>query len=314
MLSLRDKRVFVAGHRGLVGAAAVRRLRREGAEILTASRETLDLRRQEAVESWFATHRPDMAVLAAARVGGIGANAANPAPFLYDNLAIAANVIHAAHLYDVQKLLFLGSSCIYPRDAAQPLKEEALLSGPLESTNEPYAVAKIAGLKLCTAYRRQYGRDFIAAMPCNLYGPGDSYDPESAHVIPALIMKMHAAAVARAGHVDVWGTGRPLREFMYADDLADALVFLLQRYSGEAPVNVGSGRETSIAELARRIAAVTGFSGEIRFDPAKPDGTPRKLLDCARLRGLGWNGAVTDLDTGLRQTYADFREHHRDAA
>ena len=307
---LRNKRIFVAGHGGLVGGAVVRRLRREECAILTVPRAQLDLRRQTDVEAWFAREKPDMVVLAAARAGGIGANAARPAEFIYDNMMIEANVIDAAHRAGVEKLLFLGSSCIYPRAAAQPMGEEALLSGPLEPTNEPYAVAKIAGIKLCQSYRRQYGCDFIAAMPCNLYGPGDRYDAEGSHVIPAMMMKMHAAQ----GPVKLWGTGAPLREFMYVDDLADALVFLLKNYSGADIVNVGSGQEVSIRQLAGMIAEVVRYEGEMVFDDSRPDGTPRKVMDGARLRAMGWARELTGLRDGLRLAYADFRERARHAA
>lgn len=288
----------------------VRRLRRTDCTILTVPRAQLDLRRQADVAAWFARERPDVVVLAAARVGGIGANAAAPADFIYDNMMIEANVIHAAYESGVKKLLFLGSSCIYPRDCAQPIREDYLFTGTLEPTNEAYALAKIAGIGLCQAYRRQHGCDFIAAMPCNLYGPGDRYDAQGSHVIPALMLKMHGAA----GPVTLWGTGNPLREFMYVDDLAAALVFLLEHYSGDQIVNVGSGQEISIAHLAQLIAAVTGFEGGIRFDQSKPDGTPRKVLDCARLRALGWAEEMMPLRDGLRLAYADFRDRMRDAA
>ncbi|MBU0799425.1 MAG: GDP-L-fucose synthase [Alphaproteobacteria bacterium] len=311
---MQNKKIFVAGHRGLVGAALLRRLAREDCQLMTVPRNNLDLRRQDVVAQWFAANKPDIVILAAARVGGIGANAAFPADFIADNLAIQSNVIQAAHDYDVQKLLFLGSSCIYPRDVAQPIQEDALLSGPLEPTNEPYALAKIAGLKMCQAFRRQYQRDFISAMPCNLYGPGDRYDVAGSHVIPALLLKMHQAAQQRAPHVDLWGTGTPLREFMYVDDLADALIFLLQHYSDGMPVNVGSGDEISIADLAKQIAQVTGYKGAIHFDPAMPDGTPRKVLDCTRLRSVGWNPPLTPLSAGLAQSYDDFQARMRDAA
>ena len=310
MLSLRNKRVFVAGHAGLVGAAAVRRLCREGCDILTVPRARLDLRVQADVGAWFAREKPEIVVLAAARVGGIGANAAFPADFIYDNMMIEANVIHAAHGAGVEKLLFLGSSCIYPRDCAQPIREEYLMTGPLEPTNEAYATAKIAGINLCQSYRRQYGCDFIAAMPCNLYGPGDRYEAEGSHVIPAMMMKMQRAA----GDVTLWGTGTPLREFMYADDLADALVFLLKNYSGAQVMNVGSGQEVSIAQLAHMIADVTGFEGRIVFDTARPDGTPRKVLDCGRIRAMGWDAELMPLRDGLRLAYADFTAGMRDVA
>jgi GDP-L-fucose synthase len=305
LFPLAGKRVFVAGHRGMVGAAITRRLRDTGCEILTAGRETLDLTRQEAVEAWFDAHRPDAVFLAAARVGGILANDSYPADFLYLNLMIEANVIHAAHRAGVAKLMFLGSSCIYPKHAAQPMSEEALLTGPLEPTNEWYAIAKIAGIRLCQAYRRQHGRDFISAMPTNLYGPGDNYDPETSHVLPALVRKIVEARAAGADHITIWGSGAPLREFMHADDLADALVFLMERYSQDAHINVGTGEETSILELARAIARQAGFAGEIRHDRSKPDGTPRKLMDSSRLLAMGWRPSVS-LEAGLARTLAEF--------
>ena len=300
---LAGKRVWVAGHRGMVGSALTRRLAAEGCEILTVGRAEVDLRRQAAVEDWLAAARPEAVFLAAATVGGILANDRNPATFLYDNLAIAANVIHGAWRAGVEKLLFLGSSCIYPRDAPQPMAEEALLTGPLEPTNQWYAVAKIAGIKLCQAYRRQHGADFIAAMPTNLYGPGDSFDLETSHVVPALLRKIHLARETGAGEVAIWGSGRPRREFLHVDDLADALVHLMRVYSGEAHVNVGSGRDISIAELAALIAEIVGFEGRFVFDGAKPDGAPRKLLDVTRLARLGWTPRI-GLRDGLRRTYA----------
>lgn len=313
--SLRNKRIWVAGHNGMVGAAIVRRLESEQCEILSAPRESLDLRRQADVDVWVARNKPDVVVLAAARVGGIKANRDFPADFIYDNLIIEANVIHAAYGAGVQKLLFLGSSCIYPKLAPQPVREEALLTGELESTNEAYAVAKIAGIKMCDSYRKQYGCDFISAMPCNLYGPGDTYDENASHVIPALIMKMHAAKMQNFPAVALWGTGAPLREFMFVDDLADALVFLLERYRCEGPINVGSGHEISIAALAGEIAGVVGYGGKIVFDDSMPDGTPRKLMDSGRMASMGWKPA-TGLREGLRAAYADYlkRVEQRDAA
>lgn len=299
--SLKNKKIWVAGHRGMVGSALVRRLASEPCGILTVGREECDLRDAAAVERWMAENRPDAVILAAARVGGIIANANYPADFLYDNLMIAANVIHAAHRHDVSKLLYLGSSCIYPKDAAQPMAEDALLSGPLEPTNEAYAIAKIAGIKLCAAYRRQHGRDFISAMPCNLYGPGDRYDPEYSHVIPALIMKLSAARDAGAERIELMGTGSALREFLYVEDLADALVFLLENYSDAPHINVGSGVEISIRDLTEKVAQAVGFRGQIVFTGQGWDGTPRKLMDNARLAALGWKSA-TDLDEGLKQT------------
>jgi GDP-L-fucose synthase len=305
---LGGRRVWVAGHRGMVGAALVRRLAREDCEILTVDRAEVDLRRQSEVEGWLAETRPQAAVVAAATVGGILANDSRPAEFIYDNLAIEANVIHAAWRCGVEKLLFLGSSCIYPRDAAQPMTEEALLTGPLEATNQWYAVAKIAGLKLCQAYRRQYGCDFITAMPANLYGPGDNFDLASSHVVPALMRKAHEARIAGDDSLAVWGSGRPRREFLYVEDLADALVFLLQAYSGEAHVNVGAGKDIVISELAALIAEVVGFAGGLAFDPGKPDGAPRKLLDVSRLGELGWS-PTTGLRDGLAQTYRWYCEN-----
>lgn len=306
------RRIWIAGHRGLVGAALVRHLRdnHPDCEILTVSRDTLDLRRQDETEHWIAQNKPDAIILAAATVGGIGANAARPADFLYDNLVIATNVIHAAAARNVGKLLFLGSSCIYPRDCAQPITEDALLTGVLEPSNEWYAIAKIAGLKLCQAYRRQGGHDFIAAMPCNLYGPGDRFDLEQSHVIPALMMRFDNARRVGDACVTLWGTGRPLREFLYVDDLADALVTLLGHYSGEGPVNIGAGADISIADLALKIARVTGYGGRIEWDSSKPDGTPRKIMDSSRMRALGWT-PQTGLDDGLALAW-DWYINHRD--
>ena len=305
---LAGRRVWVAGHGGMVGAALVRRLAREDCEILTVGRSEVDLRRQSEVEDWLAEARPQAVVMAAATVGGILANDRRPAEFIYDNLAIETNVVHGAWRCGVEKLLYLGSSCIYPREAAQPMAEDALLTGPLEPTNQWYAVAKIAGLKLCQAYRRQYGCDFITAMPANIYGPGDNFDPASSHVIAALLRKAHEAKTAGAETMAVWGSGRPRREFLYVEDLADALVFLLQHYSGEDHVNVGTGKDIAISELASLIAEVVGFAGALAFDPSKPDGTPRKLLDVARLRGLGW-APSTGLREGLARTYRWYCEN-----
>jgi len=299
---LAGKRVWVAGHRGMVGAALFRRLAREDCEIVTVDRGEVDLRRQGEVEDWLAAAKPEAVIVAAATVGGILANDSRPGEFLYDNLAIEANVIHGARLSGVEKLLFLGSSCIYPREAAQPMTEEALLTGPLEPTNQWYAVAKIAGLKLCQAYRRQYGCDFITAMPTNVYGPGDSFDLTSSHVVAALLRKAHEAKLAGAESLAVWGSGRARREFLYVDDLADALVFLLQAYSAEGHVNVGTGQDIEIGELAALVAEVVGFAGGLAFDPSKPDGSPRKLLDVSRLAALGWS-ASTGLRRGLAETY-----------
>lgn len=306
--SLKGRRVWVAGHRGMAGSAIVRRLASEDCEILTVGRAEVDLRRQAETEDWLAEARPEAVFLAAATVGGILANDTRPAEFLYDNLAIEANIIHGAYKAGVRKLLFLGSSCIYPRLAPQPISEDALLTGPLEPTNEWYAVAKIAGIKLCQAYRRQYGCDFISAMPTNLYGPGDNYDLVSSHVVAALMVKIHTAKAAGTDAVEVWGTGTPRREFLYVDDLADALIFLMTRYSGEAHLNVGTGTDVTIRELAATIARVVGYSGEFRFDPSKPDGTPRKVMDVSRLAAMGWT-ASTGLEDGLRKAYDWYLAH-----
>ena len=302
-----DAPVYVAGHRGLVGSAIVRRLEADGhRNIVTRTRAELDLREQAAVEAFFAEVRPRQVYLAAAKVGGILANDSRPAEFLHDNLAIQTSVIHAAYRHRVQKLLFLGSTCIYPKLAPQPMPEEALLTGPLEPTNEWYAVAKIAGLKLCQAYRRQHGCDFISAMPTNLYGPGDNFDPQGSHVLPALIRRFHEARQSGAAAVTLWGTGRPRREFLHVDDCAEACVFLMREYSAELPLNVGVGRDISIAELGALVAEVVGFGGEIRFDPSKPDGAPRKLVDTRRINALGWR-ARTGLRDGIAQTCAWYR-------
>jgi GDP-L-fucose synthase len=302
---LRGRRVFVAGHRGMVGSALLRRLERERCEVIAVGRREVDLRRQADVERWFAATRPEAVIVAAATVGGILANDTRPAEFLYDNLQIAANVIEAARRSEVKKLLFLGSSCIYPRLAPQPMLEDALLSGPLEPTNQWYAVAKIAGLKLCAAYRRQYGADFISAQPTNLYGPGDTYDLQASHVVPALIAKTHHAKLSGEGEVEIWGTGAPRREFLHVDDLADALAFLMERYSGESHVNVGWGEDVSIRELAELIAEVVGFTGSFRYDTAKPDGAPRKLLDVSKLTTMGWRPRIA-LREGLADAYRWF--------
>ncbi|GIT92598.1 GDP-L-fucose synthase [Jannaschia pagri] len=303
---LSGKRVFVAGHRGMVGSAIVRRLASEGCEVLTATRAEMDLTDQAAVRAWFAAHKPDVVFLAAAHVGGILANDTYPADFLYLNLMIEANVIHAAHEVGVAKLMFLGSSCIYPKLAPQPIPEDALLTGPLEPTNEWYAVAKIAGIKLCQAYRRQHGCDFISAMPTNLYGTGDNYHPENSHVLPAMIRRFTEAVAAQTPEVTIWGTGTPLREFMHADDCADALVFLTKHYSDEGHVNVGSGQEVSILDLAHLVARATGYTGQIATDPGKPDGTPRKLMDSGTLTAMGWSPNVP-LAEGIARTVAEYR-------
>lgn len=308
---LQGKRVWVAGHGGMAGAAIVRRLESEDCEILTANRRAVDLRRQADTEAWVSKAKPDAIVLAAATVGGILANSTRPGEFLYDNLAIATNVIEAARRAEVAKLLFLGSSCVYPRLAPQPMAENVLLTGPLEPTNEWYAVAKIAGIKLCAAYRRQYGCDFISAMPTNLYGPGDRYDLMQGHVAAALIMKVHGAKSSGARSIELWGTGTPKREFLFVDDMADACVFLLKSYSGEEHVNVGTGEEITISDLARRIARVAGWQGEFVYDHSKPDGTPRKVMDVSRLREMGWRSS-TSLDEGLAMAYAWYREHAAD--
>ncbi len=305
---LEGRRVWVAGHRGMVGSAICRRLARESCELLSAGRKEVDLRRQSEVEDWMAAARPDLVFMAAATVGGIHANNARPAEFIYDNLTIETNVIQAAHRFGVKKLLFLGSSCIYPREAPQPMAEDALLTGPLEPTNQWYAVAKIAGIKLCQAYRRQYGCDFISVMPTNLYGIGDNFDVVNGHVLPALMVKLHRAKMSGSPTIDIWGSGRPRREFLYCDDLADALIFLMKHYSDEGHVNVGCGSDVTIAEVARLMAEVVGFTGSFVFDPTKPDGTPRKLLDVSLLTRLGWR-PQTPLTEGLAATYRWFLEH-----
>src|SRR5271154_1243081 len=298
LFELKGKTVFVAGHRGMVGSALARRLAQEDIELLTAGRGELDLRDQAAVFKWFALKSPQVAFLAAAKVGGIVANNTLRAEFLYDNLIIAANVIHAAYLHGAEKLMFLGSSCIYPKLAAQPLREDSILTGPLEPTNEPYAIAKIAGIKLAEAYRSQYGCDFISVMPTNLYGPGDDYHPEYSHVVAALIRRFHEAKLSGVSNVVVWGTGTPRREFLYVDDLADACVHLMKTYSEAELVNIGTGEDITIAEFARVVARTVGYSGTISFDPSRPDGTPRKLLDVSRLAGLGWRARIS-LEDGM---------------
>ena len=299
---LAGKRVWVAGHRGMVGAALVRRLAQEDCEIITAGRDTVDLTRQAEVEAWLADSRPQAVLLAAAKVGGILANTTYPAAFLYENLAIETNIIHASQQLGVEKLLFLGSSCIYPKFAAQPISEDALLTGALEPTNEWYAIAKIAGLKLTEAYRKQHGVDFISAMPTNLYGPGDNFDLTSSHVLPALIRKAHEAKLSGATELTIWGSGTPRREFLHVDDAADALVFLLKSYSGDQHVNVGSGTDVTIFELAETVARVVGFTGRIVLDTSKPDGTPRKLMSGDKLARLGWQPRI-ELESGIRATY-----------
>ncbi|MBS7669671.1 GDP-L-fucose synthase family protein [Croceicoccus gelatinilyticus] len=302
---LRGKRVYVAGHRGMVGSAIVRRLAATGCEVLTSERST-DLRDQAAVNAWFEANRPDAVFMAAARVGGILANDSYPAQFLYDNLMIEANVVEAARQAGVGKLLMLGSSCIYPRDAAQPIAEDALLTGPLEATNKWYAIAKIAGVMLCDAYRAEYGCDFISAMPTNLYGPGDNFDLETSHVLPALMRKTHEAKVAGDDAVVVWGSGKPRREFLHVDDLADACVFLMEHFSAAGQVNIGCGVDLEIGELARMIADVVGFEGRLEFDTSRPDGTMRKRLDVSKLSDLGWQARI-GLREGIEEVYREFR-------
>jgi GDP-L-fucose synthase len=310
---LKGKRVFVAGHRGMVGSALVRRLARENVELLTAARSEVDLRDQAAVSSWFANKRPQVVFLAAAKVGGILANNTLRAEFIYDNLIIATNVIHAAHINGVEKLMFLGSSCIYPKLAPQPLREDSMLTGPLEPTNEPYAIAKIAGIKMVEAYRSQYGSDFINVMPTNLYGPGDNYHREYSHVVAALIRRFHEAKLSGMSNVVVWGTGTPRREFLFVDDMADACIHLMKSYSGDELVNVGTGEDITIAEFARVVAATVGYRGEISFDPSRPDGTPRKWLDVSRLAKLGWR-ARTSLEDGIRLAYRAYLSESKQAA
>jgi len=305
IFELSGRRIYVAGHRGMVGSAIARRLAGIPCEIITADRSMLDLERQEQVETFLAARRPDVVIVAAAKVGGIHANDAYPAEFISDNLAIARNTIHTSYKIGVRKLLFLGSSCIYPKLAHQPMREDELLTGPLEPTNQWYAVAKIAGVKLCQAYRRQYGADFISAMPTNLYGPGDNYHPENSHVVAALIRRFHHAKLEHASTVSVWGSGTPLREFLFVDDLADACVFLLERYSDEQHVNVGSGQEVSVAQFARIVAEIVGYEGQLVFDTSRPDGVPRKLLDSGKLTAMGWR-AQTPLRAGLARAYAAF--------
>jgi GDP-L-fucose synthase len=309
---LDTRRIFVAGHRGLVGSALIRRLRGARATILTATREQLDLRDQAAVNYWFRANRPDQVYLVAGTVGGIMANATRPAEFIYDNMMIHATVVHAAYAYGVSKLLYLGSSCIYPRDAPQPMPEPALLTGPLEPTNEPYAIAKIAGVKLCDAYRRQYGCNFISAMPTNLYGPNDNFDLDASHVVPALLRKFHDARQSGAESVPIWGSGAPRREFLHVDDLADASVFLMDRYDDAGHINVGTGEDLTIRELAEMVRDLVHPHATLVFDTTKPDGAPRKLLDVSKLHALGWRHRIPIAD-GIRATYAWFLEHLSDA-
>ncbi|EJC69591.1 nucleoside-diphosphate-sugar epimerase [Rhizobium leguminosarum bv. viciae WSM1455] len=312
MYDLSNKKIWVAGHRGMVGSALVRRLRSENCTVIAATRQELDLKRQDEVERFVQTNRPDAIILAAAKVGGILANDTFPADFLYDNLIIEANIFEAAHRNGVDRLLFLGSSCIYPKFAPQPISEDALLTGSLEPTNEWYAVAKIAGIKLAEAYRKQHGRDYISAMPTNLFGPGDNFDLRSSHVLPALIRKAHLAKVMGASEIAIWGTGKPRREFLHVDDCADALVFLLKNYSDAQHVNVGSGEDIEIIELARLVCRVVGYEGKIAHDLSKPDGTPRKLMSTDKLKNMGWKPRIT-LEEGIRAVYDWFLQFEGNA-
>jgi GDP-L-fucose synthase len=313
LFELKGKTVFVAGHRGMVGSALARRLAQEDVRLLTAGRGELDLRDQTAVFAWFAANSPQVVFLAAAKVGGIVANNTLRAEFLYDNLAIAANVIHAAHVNRAEKLMFLGSSCIYPKLAPQPLREDAILTGPLEPTNEPYAIAKIAGIKMAEAYRSQYGCDFINVMPTNLYGPGDNYHPEYSHVVAALIRRFHEAKLSGAPDVVVWGTGTPRREFLYVDDMADACVHLMKTYSSADMVNIGTGEDITIAQFSRLVARAVGYTGTISFDTSRPDGTPQKLLDVSRLAKLGWRARIS-LEEGIGRAYRAYLAETQQAA
>ena len=305
-LSLAGRRVWVAGHRGMVGSALARALARENVQLLTASRGELDLRRQSDTEAWMRQHRPEIIFMAAARVGGILANDLYPAQFLYDNLQIQSNIVEAARVLGVEKTMLLGSSCIYPRMAPQPITEDSLLTGPLEETNQWYAIAKIAGVKLAQAYRRQYGMNLISVMPTNLYGPNDEYDLQNSHVAAAFLRRIHQAKVEGAAQVTIWGSGTPLREFLHVDDLAQACIFLMKTWSDPDPINIGSGQEVTVFDLARLIADIVGWSGEFVFDGSKPDGTPRKLLDVSRLTGLGWTASIP-LREGLADAYGDFK-------
>ncbi|MBC8338565.1 MAG: GDP-L-fucose synthase [Rhodospirillales bacterium] len=309
LYSLSAKRVWVAGHRGMVGSALVRRLEDENCEVLTAGRDVMDLRDQAAVHAWVGSEKPDAVFLAAATVGGIHANRSRPAEFLYDNLMIEANIIHAAFENAVEKLMFLGSSCIYPKLAPQPMREEELLGGPLEPTNQWYAIAKISGIMLCQAFREQHGCDYISAQPTNLYGIGDNFDLESSHVIPALIAKAHTAKTEGAASMGVWGSGDPKREFLFTDDLADALVYMMKHYSDDTQINVGTGEDLTIRDIAEQVCRTVGFEGELAFDTSMPDGSPRKLLNVDRLTAMGWT-AKTSLEDGLRQTYDWYLENY----
>jgi GDP-L-fucose synthase len=305
------RRIWVAGHRGMVGSAVVRRLRDLGDDVLTVDRSIVDLRNQPAVELWLKQNRPDIIVFAAAKVGGILANDSFPADFIYDNLAIETNIIHSAHLSDVDRLVFLGSSCIYPKFAPQPIREDALLTGPLEPTNEWYAIAKIAGIKMCQAYRKQYGRRYISVMPCNLYGPNDNFDLQTSHVLPALIRKFHEAKIKGNPEVVVWGTGAPLREFLHVDDLAKGVVFCMDHFDGYEHINCGAGYEISIRELAETVKEAVGFDGRLAFDSSKPDGTPRKLMDSSRLLAMGWKPEIA-LKDGIASSYRWFLDNRAD--
>jgi len=310
--SLLGRRVWVAGHRGMVGSALVRRLQRENCDVLTTGELRLDLRRQNDVEEWMGENLPDVVFIAAAKVGGIHANETRPAEFLYDNIMIEANIIEAAHRKRRPKLMLLGSSCVYPRMAPQPMTEDALLTGALEKTNEAYAVAKIAGIELCKYYRQQYADDFISVMPTNLYGPGDNFDLAQSHVLPSLMRKAHAAKQSGAPMIQVWGTGAPRREFLHVDDLADACVFLIKNYSADSHINIGTGEDLTIADLAQLVCDAVGYAGTLHFDPSKPDGTPRKLLDVSRLHGLGWHHNI-GLREGIAGTYDWFKTHYNSA-
>ena len=305
----KDSKIYVAGHRGLVGSAIMRRLEIDGYKnFLTHTHAELDLTRQEKVEEFFHKEKPDYVFLAAARVGGIYANNAYPAEFIYSNLTIQTNIIHASYLFKVKKMLFLGSSCIYPKNCPQPMKEEYLLDGPLEPTNEPYAVAKIAGIKMCQAYNRQYGTNFLSVMPTNLYGPNDNFDLKTSHVLPALIRKFHEAKIKGLSEVEIWGTGSPRREFLHVDDLADACLFLMNNYNKSEIINIGVGKDQTIRELAEIIAGLTGFKGSIRFDTGKPDGTPVKRLDVSKINSIGWRARI-GLEQGIAETYKWYVEN-----
>ena len=309
----KDSRVYVAGHRGLVGSAIVRQLERTGfTNVLTASRDEVDLRSQQQVDAWFSSNKPEYVFLVAGTVGGIWANSQRPAEFLYDNMMIHATVVHSSYIHNVTKLLYLGSSCIYPRLADQPMKESDLLTGPLEPTNEPYAIAKIAGIKLCQSYVKQYGSNFVSGMPTNLYGPHDNFDLESSHVLPALMRKFHEAKINGTNFIDVWGTGKAKREFLHADDLADACMFLLHNYEDQEHINIGTGIDVTIMELAETLRDVIHPNAELRWDPSKPDGSPRKLLDVSKLKNAGWSHSIS-LKSGIESTYKWFSENYDQA-